>query len=118
VDIEGAAKDLGRLIAQTQEYKLYTQAAKDVDEDKETSDLMRKLKEIEEKVVEAQQTGKEIDEQTREEYTATMQDVQVKPMVQSLISSQENYMKLMNRVNAQISEGIQDGAQSRIITNF
>ena len=118
MDIETAAKDLGKLIAQSAEYKYYTQAAKDVDEDQETSELMRKLKEIEQKVVEAQQEGKEIDEPTREEYTNTMQEVQSKSKVQALIASQENYMKLMNKVNSQISDGIQEGAQSRIITNF
>ena len=118
MDIETAARDLGKLISQTPEYKYYTQAAKDVDEDRETSDLMRKLKEIEEKVVEAQHTGQEIDDATREEYTVAMQEVQAKSKVQALISSQENYMKLMNKVNGNISEGIQEGAQSRIITNF
>jgi cell fate (sporulation/competence/biofilm development) regulator YlbF (YheA/YmcA/DUF963 family) len=118
MDIETAAKDLGKLISQTPEYKYYTVAAKEVDEDKETSELMRKLKEIEEKVVKAQQEGQEIDEETRNIYTETMQAVQGKTNVQSLIASQENYMKLMNSVNEQISQGIQEGAQSRIITNF
>ncbi len=118
MDIETAAKDLGKMIAQTPEYKYYTAAAKDVDEDKETSELMRKLKEIEEKVVKAQEEGQEIGEKTRGEYTEVMQEVQGKPMVQALIASQENYMKLMNKVNNQISQGIQEGAQSRIITNF
>ena len=118
MDIENAAKDLGKQIAQTPEYKYYTAAAKDVDEDSETSDLMRKLKEIEEKVVKAQNEGQDIDEETRKEYTEAMQVVQGKSKVQALIASQENYMKLMNKVNNQISEGIQEGAQSRIITNF
>ncbi len=118
MDIETAANDLGKLISQTPEYKYYTAAAKEVDEDKETSDLMRKLKEIEEKVVKAQQEGQEIDEETRNEYTEAMQTVQGKTKVQALIASQENYMKLMNSVNEQISQGIQQGAQSRIITNF
>ena len=118
MDIEAAAKDLGKLIAQTPEYKYYTTAAKEVDEDKETSGLMRKLKEIEEKVVKAQEDGQELDEATRNEYTQVMQEVQGKAKVQALIASQENYMKLMNRVNNQISQGIQEGAQSRIITNF
>ena len=118
MDIDSAAKDLGRLIAQSPEYKYYTQAAKDVDEDQETSDLMKKLKEIEEKVLEAQHAGKEIDKETREEYTKVMEEVQGKSKVQALIASQENYMKLMNKVNSQISAGIQEGAQSRIITNF
>ena len=118
MDIETAAKDLGKLISQSPEYKYYTSAAKEVDEDKETSELMKKLKEIEEKVVEAQQAGKEIDQETRDEYTKAMQEVQGKSKVQALIASQENYMKLMNKVNSQISDGIQEGAQSRIITNF
>jgi cell fate (sporulation/competence/biofilm development) regulator YlbF (YheA/YmcA/DUF963 family) len=76
------------------------------------------LKQIEDKVVEAQKDGKEIDQETREEYTKVMQEVQGKSKVQALIASQENYMKLMNKVNGLISEGIQEGAQSRIITNF
>ncbi len=118
MDIETAAKDLGKMIAQTPEYKYYTAAARDVDEDKETSELMRKLKEIEAKVIKAQEEGQEIDEKTRSEYTEIMQEVQGKTMVQALIASQENYMKLMNKVNNQISQGIQEGAQSRIITNF
>lgn len=118
MDIESAAKDLGKLISQSPEYKYYTAAAKDVDEDKETAELMRKLKEIEEKVVKAQHEGKDIDEETRTEYTEAMQQVQGKSKVQALIASQENYMKLMNKVNDHISEGIQEGAQSRIITNF
>ena len=118
MDIESAAKDLGRLISQTPEYKYYTQAAKDVDEDKETSELMQKLKDIEQKVIEAQHSGQDIDQETREEYTKVMEEVQGKSKVQALISSQENYMKLMNKVNTQISDGIREGAQSRIITNF
>lgn len=118
MDIETTANELGKLIAQTPEYKYYTAAAKEVDEDKETSDLMRGLKEIEEKVVKAQQEGQEIDEATRTQYTETMQDVQGRTKVQALIASQENYMKLMNSVNEKISQGIQQGAQSRIITNF
>ena len=118
MDLETAAKDLGKLIAQSPEYKYYTVAAKEVDEDKETSELMRKLKEIEAKVAKAQQDGQEINEETRGEYTEVMQEVQGKTKVQSLIASQENYMKLMNKVNNQIGQGIQEGAQSRIITNF
>lgn len=118
MDIESAAKDLGKLIAQTPEYKYYTAATREVDDDKETLESMRKLKEMEEKVVKAQHDGQEIDEETRKEYTETMQEVQGKPKIQALISGQENYMKLMNSVNNRISEGIQEGAQSRIITNF
>ena len=118
MDIDSAAKDLGKLIAQSPEYKYYSAAAKEVDEDRETSDLMRKLKEVEEKVMKAQQEGRDLDEESKTEYANLMQVIQEKTMVQALIASQENYVKLMNKVNVRISEGIQEGAQSRIITNF
>ncbi|HLA40037.1 MAG TPA: YlbF family regulator [Candidatus Glassbacteria bacterium] len=118
MDIETSAKDLGRLIAQSPEYKYYIAASREVDEDRETSDLMRKLKELEEKVGKLQQEGKPLDEQIKTEYTTLMENIQSKTMVQGLIASQENYLKLMNRVNAKIAEGIKEGAQSRIITNF
>ncbi|MFH1071756.1 MAG: YlbF family regulator [Candidatus Glassbacteria bacterium] len=118
MDVETAAKDLGRLIAQSPEYKYYSASAREVDEDRETADLMRKLKALEEKVIKIQEGGQEPDEQTKQEYTSLMEVIQGKTMVQSLIASQENYLKLMNRVNAKISEGIKEGGQSRIITNF
>lgn len=118
MDIETAAKELGGLIAQTPEYKYYNQAAKDVEGDNELSELMKGLKELEQKVLEAQKEGKQISEELKAEYNSYMEKVQGKTRIQSLIATQENYLKMMNKVNEMIADGIREGAQSRIITDI
>lgn len=118
MDLESAAKGLGKLIVQTPEYKYYNQAAKDVEGDNELSELMKSLKELEQKVLEAQKEGKKISEELKAEYNNFLEKVQGKTKIQSLIATQENYLKLMSKVNEMIAEGIREGAQSRIITDF
>jgi len=118
MDIENSAMELGKLIAQTPEYKYYNQAAKDVEGDDELSKLMKGLKEMEQKVMEVQKEGKEVSEELRAQYNSFLEKVQGKTRVQSLIATQENYLKMMNKVNEKIAEGIREGAKSRIITDF
>ena len=79
---------------------------------------MKGLKEMEQKVMEVQKEGKEVSEELRAQYNSFLEKVQGKTRVQSLIATQENYLKMMNKVNEKIAEGIREGAKSRIITDF
>ncbi|MBN2288805.1 MAG: YlbF family regulator [Candidatus Glassbacteria bacterium] len=118
MDIETSARQLGRQISQTPEYKHYDQATKDVNEDREVSGMMEKLREYENKVAQMVRAGETMTEEFKKEYSEYMEQVQSKTQIQSLIASQENYLKLMNRVNEMIAEGIREGPASRIITDF
>ena len=118
MDIETNAKQLGKLISQTPEYKYYNQASKDVNENEELSQMMEKLRENENKVAEMVRKGEKMTEEFKTQYNELMEEVQGKTLVQALIASQENYLKLMNKVNEMIAEGIREGAESRIITDF
>ncbi len=118
MDIETNAKQLGKLISQTPEYKYYNQASKDVNENEELSQMMEKLRENENKVSEMVRKGEKMTEEFKTQYNELMEQVQSKTLVQALIASQENYLKLMNKVNEMIAEGIREGAESRIITDF
>jgi cell fate (sporulation/competence/biofilm development) regulator YlbF (YheA/YmcA/DUF963 family) len=118
MELVEAARELGRLIAQTPEYKYYSQAAKDVEDDRETSQLLEKLKVYEKKAQELEASGEEVTEEIKNEYTRYVENVQSHPKIQALLVSQDNYLKMMNRVNVLIGEGIREGAQSRIITSF
>ena len=118
MDIETNAKELGRMISQSPEYKYYDQATKDVNENKEISRMMEKLREYENKVAKMVREGKPLTEEFKKEYNEFMEEVQGKTLIQALIASQENYLKLMKRVNDMIAEGIRDGAGKRIITDF
>jgi cell fate (sporulation/competence/biofilm development) regulator YlbF (YheA/YmcA/DUF963 family) len=118
MELVEAAKELGRLIAQTPEYKNYSQAAKNVEDDRETSQLLERLKVFEQKAQELESGGEEVTEELKSEYTGYVENVQSHPKIQALLVSQDNYLKMMNRVNALIGEGIREGAQSKIITSF
>jgi cell fate (sporulation/competence/biofilm development) regulator YlbF (YheA/YmcA/DUF963 family) len=118
MDLESAAKELGKLISQTPEYKYYNQATKDVEGDDELGELLKGLKELEQKVLEVQKEGKQVNDELKAEYNSFLEKIQGKTRMQSLIATQENYLKLMNKVNEMIAEGIREGAQSRIITDF
>ena len=118
MDIETDAKHLGRLISQTPEYKYYDQATKDVNENKELSQMMEKLQEYENKVAKMVREGEPLTEEFKKEYSEFMEEVQGRSLIQALIASQENYLKLMKKVNDMIAEGIREGAGKRIITDF
>lgn len=118
MDIESGARQLGKLISQTPEYKYYSQANRDVNEDQELSEMMKKVKEYEDRVAEMVRKGEQLTDELKKEYSEFMEQVQSKTLIQSLIASQDNYMKLMQRVNQLISEGIREGSESRIITDF
>lgn len=118
MDIETQARQLGRLIAQTPEYRYYESASRQVGEDSELRELVQKLQDQENSINELVRSGKEVPEQAKKDYESVLGDLQGRSNFQALISGQENYLKLMNKVNELISEGIREGGQSRIITNF
>ncbi|MFC1537354.1 YlbF family regulator [Gemmatimonadota bacterium] len=118
MDMESNARQLGKVISQTPEYKYYNQATKDINEDEELSGMMKKMQEYESKVSEMVRNGETLTDELKKEYSEFMEQVQSKTKIQALIASQENYMKLMQKVNQLISEGIREGSESRIITDF
>lgn len=118
MDIESQARQLGRLIAQTPEYRYYESSSKVVGDDQELRDLVQKLQQLEDNINKLVHSGQEVPEQVKNDYESVLSDLQGRTNFQALVSSQENYLKLMNKVNEYISEGIRDGGQSRIITNF
>ncbi len=118
MDIESQARQLGRLIAQTPEYRYYESSSRIVGDDQELRDLVQKLQQLEDNINKLVHSGQEVPEQVKTDYESVLADLQGRTNFQALVSSQENYLKLMNKVNEYISEGIRDGGQSRIITNF
>ncbi|MCE5272717.1 YlbF family regulator [bacterium] len=118
MDIETEARQLGRLIAQTPEYRYYESSSRSVGDDQEMRDLVTRLQQLEESINHLVHSGQPVPDQDKTEYESVLADLQGRTNFQALISSQENYLKLMNKVNEYIAEGIREGGQSRIITNF
>jgi len=114
--IEEKAKDLGRLIGQSPEYQALKRANDSLGEDKDTITLLQQMEQLR---VEAQrmiQRGERPSEEMERQLDELLGKIQGKSNYQRLVAAQENFDKVMGRVNDWILEGIERGAASPIIT--
>jgi cell fate (sporulation/competence/biofilm development) regulator YlbF (YheA/YmcA/DUF963 family) len=114
--IEDKAKDLGRLIGQSTEYQAVKRASDSLNDDKETVSLLQRMEQLR---VDAQRMvarGERPTEAMEKELDTLLSQIQGRPTYQRLLVAQENFDKIMGRVNDWILEGIEKGASSPIIT--
>ena len=114
--IEDKAKELGRLIGQSNEYKEVKRASDALNEDKETVTLLQRMDQLR---VEAQrmiQRGERPTQDMEQELDRLLVQIQGRSSYQRLLVAQENFDKTMGRVNDWILDGIEKGAASPIIT--
>lgn len=109
------ARDLGRLLGQSEEYQALERARKRVGEDRELMALLNRLTELEHDIALTLQRGETPTEEVGGEYERTFSAVQSSAVYQSLVAAQSNFEKVLGRVNEEIAKGIEAGAQSRII---
>jgi cell fate (sporulation/competence/biofilm development) regulator YlbF (YheA/YmcA/DUF963 family) len=114
--IEDKAKELGRLIGQSTEYKEVKRAGDALNEDKESVELLQKMEGLRMNAQRMLQQGQRPTEEMERELDALLGQIQVRATYQRLLSAQENFDKTMSRVNDWILEGIEKGAASPIIT--
>ena len=114
--IEDKAKELGRLIGQSNEYKEVKRASDALNEDKEAVTLLQRMDQLR---VEAQrmiQRGERPTQEMEHELDRLLVQVQGRSSYQRLLVAQENFDKTMARVNDWILDGIEKGSASPIIT--
>lgn len=114
--IEDKAKELGRLIGQSNEYKEVKRASDALNEDKDTVGLLQKMEQLRMNAQRMLSQGQRPTEDMERELDTLLGQIQVKPAYQRLLAAQENFDKTMGRVNDWILEGIEKGAASPIIT--
>jgi cell fate (sporulation/competence/biofilm development) regulator YlbF (YheA/YmcA/DUF963 family) len=110
------AQDLGRLIGQSAEYQALKRAETSLREDKETVAKLDLIQTLARKVDQAVSAGQMPDQATAEAYETAVRDLEMSPTGQAYVVARSNFEKLMSRVNQQISEGMEKGATSSIIT--
>ncbi len=113
--ISEKARELGRLIGQTDEYKALQRARERFSEDRDAITRVNRLAELEAVVGEALQSGTEPTEEVRNEYEQLFAQLQASPVYQGMVAGQTNFDRVLQRVNEDISKGIEAGAASRII---
>lgn len=114
--IEDKAKDLGRLIGQSPEYQAVKRASDSLNDDKETLTLLQKMEQLRVDAQRMMQRGERPSEDMERQLDTLLGEVQGRAAYQRLLVAQENFDKIMARVNDWILEGIEKGATSSIIT--
>lgn len=114
--IEDKAKELGRLIGQSNEYKEVKRASDALNEDKETVTLLQRMDQLRVDAQRMIQRGERPTQEMEQELDRLLVQVQGRSSYQRLLVAQENFDKTMGRVNDWILDGIEKGAASPIIT--
>jgi cell fate (sporulation/competence/biofilm development) regulator YlbF (YheA/YmcA/DUF963 family) len=110
------ALELGRQIGQTAEYQALRRAEASLREDKETVAKLDQIQTLARQVDHLVTAGQMPDQATAEAYETAVRDLEMSPVGQAYVVARANFEKLMTRVNQQISEGMEKGATSSIIT--
>ena len=114
--IEDKAKELGRLIGQSAEYKAVKRANDALGEDKDAVALLKQMEQLRMNAQQMIQRGERPTEEMEKELDGLLGKVQGQSVYQRLVAAQENFDKTMAKVNDWIVDGIEKGAQSSIIT--
>jgi cell fate (sporulation/competence/biofilm development) regulator YlbF (YheA/YmcA/DUF963 family) len=114
--IEDKAKELGRLIGQSSEYKAVKRANELLGDDKPAVELLKRMEQLRVNAQQMIQRGERPTEEMEKELDTLLGQVQQQPVYQRLVVAQENFDKIMSKVNDWIVEGIEKGALSPIIT--
>ena len=114
--LEEKAKELGRLIGQSGEYQEVKRANDALNGDREAVTLLKQMEQLRQEAQRMMDRGQEPTAEMEQQLDELLGKVQVNPVYQRAVVSQDNFDKTMMKVNQWIMEGIQTGAQSRIIT--
>ena len=114
--IEAKAKELGRLIGQSPEYKELKRANDTLSEDHESVALLKQMEQLRREAHSMLERDERPTENMENQLDTLLSQIQSKPSYQRIVSAQANFDKIMSRVNDWILEGIEKGASSPIIT--
>lgn len=109
------AREVGRYVAQSDEFKAFKRANERLAEDRDAVTLINRLSELQDVISRALQRGEEPSEAERAEYERVVETVQVNTAYQAFEAARSNFDRLMQRVDEEIGKGIEAGEQSRII---
>lgn len=114
--LEEKAKELGRLIGQSSEYQALKRTSEGLNEDKEAVALLKEMERLRTEAQQMIQRGENPTPEMEQQLDSMLEKIQVQPAYQRAVAAQENFDKVMMRVNQWIMEGMKKGAASPIIT--
>ena len=114
--LQDKAVELGRMIGQSDEYKAVKRTSDALNEDREAVTLIREMEKLRTDAQSMIEGGQNPTPEMEQQLDELLGKVQVNATYQRAIAAQDNFDKLMLRVNEWITDGIRKGASSGIIT--
>jgi cell fate (sporulation/competence/biofilm development) regulator YlbF (YheA/YmcA/DUF963 family) len=114
--LEDRAKEVGRLIGQSSEYLAVKRANDALNADAAAVAVLRQMEQIRRDAQQMIERGEQPTVEMEKQLDELLGKVQGSPVYQGVIVAQENFDKVMGRVNEWILDGIRRGAASPIIT--
>ena len=114
--IDDKAQELGRLLGQSDEYRVLLRATDRMKEDVALQKQLAEIEQLAQQLERTAQSGQEPAKEQVEQYDLALQTVQGSPVYQQVVAAQANFEKFMSKVNARIYEGLKKGAASSIIS--
>ncbi len=116
MNFEDKARELGRMIGQSPEYQAVKRASEALQRDQRASALLQRLDQLQVDAQRVLERGDQPSPEMEQQHDDLIGEVQSNPVCQAFVVAQENFDKVMARVNQWILEGIRQGATSSIIT--
>ena len=114
--LEEKAKDLGRLIGQSSEYQALKRSSESLNDDRDAVTLLQQMEKLRGDAQQLIQSGENPTPEMEQQLDTMLEKIQTQPAYQRAVAAQENFDKLMLRVNQWIMDGMKKGAASPIIT--
>jgi cell fate (sporulation/competence/biofilm development) regulator YlbF (YheA/YmcA/DUF963 family) len=114
--LEEKAKELGRLIGQSSEYQALKRSSEALNDDREAVKLLQEMERLRGEAQQLIQRGENPTPEMEKQLDDMLEKIQTQPAYQRAVSSQENFDKIMLRVNQWIMDGMKKGSASPIIT--
>ena len=114
--LEEKARELGRQIGQSPEYQGLKRSSEMLNEDREAVALLQQMEKLRGEAQQLIQRGENPTPEMEQQLDSMLEKIQSQPAYQRAVTAQENFDKLMLRVNQWIMDGMKKGAASPIIT--
>jgi cell fate (sporulation/competence/biofilm development) regulator YlbF (YheA/YmcA/DUF963 family) len=114
-EIVEMAERLGKALGGTEEYRALRRAITASGDDRELTELQTKIRELEQAMEARLRKGEEPTDEEKESYEKLFSGLQSNVSYQHLVAAQTNFDKVIAKVNQTIHDGLEKGAESRII---
>jgi cell fate (sporulation/competence/biofilm development) regulator YlbF (YheA/YmcA/DUF963 family) len=114
--LEDKAKELGRLIGQSTEYQALKRSSEALNDDRDAVTLLQQMEKLRGDAQALIQSGENPTPEMEQQLDSMLEKIQAQSAYQRAVAAQENFDKLMLRVNQWIMDGMKKGAASPIIT--